>query len=169
MRRWLSTVRAAGQLYTWGDGVHIKLGRKEQTSVFRPELIQGVSATEVCTGPRHTLVITPQQDLLAFGDNEFGQVGNGKIEAVTVPEAVSSLGNVRAVACGLHYSLAATEVGDLYEWGYPGRSGGLLSRFFGRGVPPEKCHPIPEKVEVVQSVCDVAAGELHFLAVTREA
>lgn len=168
MRRWLSTVRAAGQLYTWGDGVHTKLGRKEHRQVYRPELVQGVSAMQVLTGPRHTLVMTAEQGLIGFGENEFGQVGNGKTETTLQPEPVQGLGIVKAAACGLHYSLAVTDTGELYEWGYPGRSVGLLTRLFGRGVSAEKCHPVPEKVAVLQGVSEVAAGELHFLAVTGE-
>jgi len=168
MRRWLSTVRAAGQLYTWGDGVHTKLGRKEHLHVYKPELVQSVSATEVLTGPRHTLVMTAEQGLVGFGDNEFGQVGNGKTETALLPEPVQGLGNVKAAACGLHYSLAVTNTGELYEWGYPGRNVNLFSRLFGRSVSVDKRHPVPEKVAVLQGVSEVAAGELHFLAVTGE-
>jgi alpha-tubulin suppressor-like RCC1 family protein len=143
----------------------MKLGRKVSAQVFKPALVQDVSAAEVHTGPLHTLVITAEQGLMAFGENEFGQAGNGKIGTVMTPEAVQSIGSVKAAACGLHYSLAVTSTGELYEWGYAGRSMGMLSRLFGRAAPANQCHPIPEKVEVVQNVCDVAAGELHFLAV----
>ena len=113
------------------------------------------------------LLLGPGKELIAFGENEYGQIGNGKTGTVQLPEKVQNVENVKAAACGLNYSLAVTDSGEVYEWGYPGRhSAGLFSRLFRKGTPADKQHPFPTQLEVLEDVSDIAAGELHYLAVT---
>lgn len=52
-------------------------------------------------------------------------MGNGSTNTLETPEAVEGLLNVTQLAAGGRHSLALTEGGDVYAWGYGGRTGGI--------------------------------------------
>lgn len=169
IRRCLSTVRTKGALVTWGDGFHTQLGHKSASKLYRPTVVEGVSAVDIFAGPRHTLVLTPEGRMVGFGDNEFGQVGSGDSAEVGTPKAVVELAKVKKAACGMNYSLAVTEEGDLYHWGYTGKGPGFFARLLSRKRPKDTIHPVPKRHEALksQAIVDVAAGEYHYLALSQ--
>ncbi|HCT90786.1 MAG TPA: hypothetical protein DF613_05315, partial [Lachnospiraceae bacterium] len=64
----------------------------------------------------HSAAITTSGDLYCWGDNSYGQVGNG-IVSYSSKTPVKVLENVSAVSLGWSYSAAITISGDLYCWG----------------------------------------------------
>ena len=169
IRRSLSTLRTKGALLTWGDGFHTQLGHKSASKLYRPTVVEGISAVDVFAGPRHTLILTPEGRMVGFGDNDFGQVGSGDSADIGTPRAVVELSKVKKAACGMNYSLAVTEEGDLYHWGYAGKGPNFLTRLFTRKRPQEAIHSVPKRLEALksQAILDVAAGEYHYLALTQ--
>ena len=168
MRRWFAGLRQSGKLYTWGDSFHTLLGHETSQKLVRPKLVPNVTAVDVFTGPGHTLVLTPEETLLSFGYNDHGELGTGSTAPVTTPQPVVSLEHVKTAACGQHYSLAVTEEGDLYHWGFPGRGRGFLARLIGKKVREEQIVAVPRRMQEFSSAAmvDVAAGTSHFLALS---
>ena len=73
------------------------------------------SVKSVTNNGSTTAAITTDGDLYCWGQNDYGQVGNGTIIDQTSPQKV--LSNVESVCLGDKNSAAITTDGDLYCWG----------------------------------------------------
>jgi hypothetical protein len=74
----------------------------------------------VATGGTHSLALKSDGTLWAWGDNLFGQLGDGTTTDRSTPVPVSGLTGVVAVAAGNDYSLAVKSDGTLWAWGSTG-------------------------------------------------
>ena len=71
----------------------------------------------VAAGGAHSLAVTERCDVLAWGSNSHGQVGNGSLEDVLNPTVVVEPGHARYVFAGRHFSLMIDVDGWLWGWG----------------------------------------------------
>jgi RCC1 and BTB domain-containing protein len=65
-------------------------------------------------------VLTNCGEVYAWGENDFGQIGNGFNDNQLKPIKVKGFNNERVVmiSCGCEHSMALTECGHVYSWGY---------------------------------------------------
>ncbi|XP_058088312.1 PH, RCC1 and FYVE domains-containing protein 1-like [Magnolia sinica] len=129
-------VTVAGELYTWGDGMHNAglLGHGTDISHWIPKRVSGpldgLPVASVTCGPWHTALVTSTGQLFTFGDGTFGALGHGNRESISYPREVESLMGLKtiAVACGVWHTAAVVEVivahssassssGKLFTWG----------------------------------------------------
>jgi alpha-tubulin suppressor-like RCC1 family protein len=101
----------------------------------------------------HTLLIKTDGSLWAYGDNSYGQLGDGTTTATNIPEQIVA-SNVTAVAVGQYFSLFLKSDGSLWAMG-DNREGQL-----GDGTTTSRSKP--EKI-VPNGVTAVAAGVSHSL------
>jgi alpha-tubulin suppressor-like RCC1 family protein len=151
----------------WGSGVGGQLGDGTGESKDVPSAVSGLSGVVAlstgspigcgfaCGG--HTLALLSNGTVMAWGNNNFGQLGNGTTLSTNVPVAVSGLSNVVAVAAGGEFSLALLKNGTVESWGYNNR--GQL----GNGT--EAASDVPVSVTNLKNVTSIAAGLGHSLAV----
>ena len=80
-------VTLTGRVWVWGLNSFGQLGHwtEDMEYVTRPVLLPGLEdiaiAKAVC-GPHHTLLLSTDGYVFAFGDNRCGQIGNGKMKSV---------------------------------------------------------------------------------------
>jgi hypothetical protein len=68
--------------------------------------------------PPHTCIVTATEGVACWGQNEFGQLGDGTLDMRSSPVAVPGLtGAVSAVAVGDYHSCALTTAGAVQCWG----------------------------------------------------
>lgn len=113
-----------------------------------------VQAQKLSLGGFQSAFIDKNGDLYMWGDNEFGQLGDGTTENSLVPKKIMS--NVSSVSLGGACNAAITENGDLYMWG--SNSGGS----FGDGTTIDSY--IPKKI--MGNVASVSLGGSHSGAIT---
>jgi alpha-tubulin suppressor-like RCC1 family protein len=65
----------------------------------------------------HTCGVTVQQDIYCWGDNQYGQLGNGTQTSSPTPTKISSDLKFRSVTTGQLYTCAVTVAGAGYCWG----------------------------------------------------
>ena len=116
----------------------------------------------VAAGAAHSLAVTKENELYAWGDNSSGQLGIGPIPRALSPSRVRFPflhAIVRLVACGDHHSLAICGAGNLFSWG--SNQNGQL------GLGDCKDRRTPCIVEALQGarVAKAAAGGQHSGAV----
>jgi hypothetical protein len=112
-----------GKLYAWGQNHFGQLGDGSNTDRLVPvrvSLPAGVTATAVSAGGIHNLALGSDGKLYAWGDNVYGQLGDGSTTNRLTPGAVSLQAGVTAtaVSAGTYHSLALGSEGKLYSWGY---------------------------------------------------
>lgn len=128
-------INDAGQVYVWGDNTFGKLGTGEHGPLtgfsLPPRLISTPPMAHVAAGGDHSLGITMDGELYAWGANHQGQLGLGDDVLRNTPTPVPGLlwSNVSAANCGSFallggvvgsraHSLGVTTDGDLYAWGH---------------------------------------------------
>ncbi|GIM86465.1 RCC1 domain-containing protein [Salinispora arenicola] len=99
---------------------------------------------------------------LAWGNNDFGQLGDGSTTDSSTPVAVSLPAGVTvtATSAGADHGLALTSAGSVLAWG------GNFSGQLGDGSTTNSSTPVPVSLPVGVTVTAVAAGGLHSLALT---
>ena len=115
------------------------------------------AGASVATGYGHSVALTRDGMLWAWGDNEFGQLGNGTTTDSRVPVRVSNLSGVIAIAAGGYHSIALKSDGTVWTWGDNGY--GQL----GSGAWTDNSL-IPVQVSGLTGVVAIAAGGAHTLA-----
>ncbi|XP_040372143.1 ultraviolet-B receptor UVR8 isoform X4 [Rosa chinensis] len=120
-----AVITDAGALLTFGWGLYGQCGQgntKDQLKVTRVESLVDTRVKSIAAGLWHTLCISVDGRVYAFGGNQFGQLGTGAEEAETLPRLLnsSSLENkhAKAVSCGARHSTILTEDGQLFSWGW---------------------------------------------------
>ncbi|HXN39904.1 MAG TPA: IPT/TIG domain-containing protein, partial [Solirubrobacteraceae bacterium] len=95
-----------------------------------PTPVEGLSGVvAVAAGAQHNLALLGNGTVMAWGDNELGQLGEGTFgpdrchtqaeptQCSTTPIPVSGLSEVTAIAAGEDYSLALLRNGTVMAWG----------------------------------------------------
>ncbi|MCO1602739.1 cell wall-binding repeat-containing protein [Desulfosporosinus nitroreducens] len=84
-----------------------------------PDQSRGASLSTVSAGIAHSLAISSDGTVWAWGDNSEGQLGNNSsdLQNSPTPVQVSDLTNVVAVAAGGAHSLALKKDGTVWGWG----------------------------------------------------
>lgn len=116
-----------GRVWAWGDNGWGQLGNGSTS----PSSTPGVAPFRLCRGPcptftavaagiQHSLALTSGGTVLAWGDDQFGELGNGTTSntPTTAVIQVSGIGGtVTAIAAGGFSSLALTSDGSVWAWG----------------------------------------------------
>jgi alpha-tubulin suppressor-like RCC1 family protein len=122
-----SEVRGAGgDAVSWGQNDHSELGAGyEDDYEDQPVPVVGLSGvTQVLAGDEYSLVLLDNGTVRSFGDNDFGQLGDGEegragedwSKAETSVQ-VSALSGVRSLAAAGDHVLALLEDGTVEAWG----------------------------------------------------
>lgn len=155
----------AGQVYSWGDDSSGQLGSGRllfQTTPVPSALAQAGQIAGLAAGSYHTLARLQNGTVLAWGNNSYGELGDGTLTSRGVAVPVSGLSAVVALAAGEQHSLAADSQGQVWAWG--SNEAGRL----GQGESDTAQSKLPLKVTGLQGVVAVQAGKAHSLALTRD-
>ncbi len=66
---------------------------------------------------RSSCMVTSSGTVQCWGNNNYGQLGNGTVTNSGIPVTVTGLSNVKAVAVGSLHACALTNVGTVWCWG----------------------------------------------------
>ncbi|KAI7750062.1 hypothetical protein M8C21_007485 [Ambrosia artemisiifolia] len=153
------------KVFSWGWGDFGRLGHGNSTDFFIPQPIkalQGIRIRQIACGDSHCLAVTMEGEVQSWGRNQNGQLGLGTTEDSLVPQKIEAFQgvNVKMVAAGAEHTVAITEDGELYGWGW-GRYGNL-------GLGDRNDRYVPEKASVIneEKMVLVACGWRHTISVS---
>lgn len=121
-------ISSAGVVYGWGRNDSGQLALSDRVSRATPSPIDDLRehvVIDAALGRNHTLVLTRDHQVLAFGSNQSGQLGLGSLSRAdtSAPESVvlSSLAGSKPVglAAGGDFSIIRDDKGMLYSFGMP--------------------------------------------------
>jgi alpha-tubulin suppressor-like RCC1 family protein len=158
-------VTSTGRVLAWGSNIGGQLGNGTTTGSSTPVAVSlpaGTTVTGVSGGGLHSLALTSTGQVLAWGFNGSGQLGNGTTTSSTVPVAVSLPAGttVTAVSAGNAHSLALTSTGSVLAWGT--NSNGEL----GNGSTTSASSPLAVLLPSGTVATSISAGGAHSLALT---
>jgi alpha-tubulin suppressor-like RCC1 family protein len=168
----------------WGDNNYGQLGNGEFEG-FRiapvavgklgeevtrgDEVAVGEESTALAAGFEHGLALLRNGKVMAWGENGYGQLGDGTSlgpetcvffsECSTVPVEVKGLDEATAIAAGYYSSLALLSSGKVMAWGNGGD--GQL------GDGSEFDSDVPMQVTGLSEATAIAGGGFHGLALLR--
>jgi E3 ubiquitin-protein ligase HERC4 len=123
--------------------------------------------SEVACGAEHVVVSAArggQAVVLAAGNNSMGQLGCGRVVAESSrfkPVKLPAGARVAQLCCGSFFTLALTDVGDV--WGFGHNNRGQLGLDARADIVE---HPAPCRTLRGVPVCQLAAGSFHSLALS---
>ncbi|XP_047433036.1 RCC1 and BTB domain-containing protein 1 isoform X2 [Mugil cephalus] len=158
-----------GQLFAWGHNGYSQLGNGNCNQGVSPVLItsnlHSKKVTMVACGSHHSMALTHDGEVFAWGYNNCGQIGSGSTANQPFPRKVTGCLQGKTavgITCGQTSSVALVDNGEVYGWGYNGN--GQL------GIGNNGNQLTPCRVTALQGMCvqQVVSGYGHCLALTDE-
>ncbi len=155
-----------GRVWAWGGNDHGQVGDGTAEDRWQPVQVSGPEGVlSLAAGGEHSLAVAGGEGdggvLWAWGDNTYGQLGDGTTVARLRPARVEGVSPFLFVAAGYHHSLGIvlddTGATSLLAWG--GNSEGQL----GTGTTSSSDVPVPVLLDAGVTV--LAVGAAHSLAV----
>ena len=108
---------AGGRLYCWGDDTHLQTSVTNATTPREVNTAIDSTPVAVATGRAHTCYLDEDGAVYCFGDDEFGQLGQGRSGPPTArPELVELPGPARLLSAGTDHTCAAGS-SEVWCWG----------------------------------------------------
>ena len=148
----------------WGDNVEGEVGDGTTTTKTTPVFVSGLSrgVVAISAGVQHTCALTSAGGVECWGENDHGELGDGRTaeERVTTPVDVSGLSSgVVAISAGGFHTCALTSAGGVKCWGYDGDGE------IGDGTTVDKTTPT-DVSGLSSGVAAISAGDKHTCALT---
>ncbi|MEI7620912.1 MAG: fibronectin type III domain-containing protein [Candidatus Moraniibacteriota bacterium] len=163
-----------GSVMAWGWNASGQLGDNTTTDRNAPLAIWGPATstpasnfTSISSGYAHNLALKSDGTVWAWGNNGFGQLGDGTSISRFTPVQVLGLTNVLAVAAGYNHSLALKNDGTVWAWGWNAYSQ------LGDGTQSIRNLPVQVKAsatpgDYLQNVSAISLGDTHSLALKND-
>jgi alpha-tubulin suppressor-like RCC1 family protein len=153
---------STGGVKCWGVNSSGQLGSGNKTLQWAPGDVAGLTSgvVKLVSGSYHNCVLTQTGAVKCWGDNMFGQLGDGTTTVRTVAVEVPGLtGIVVALAAGHQHTCALTTTGGAKCWGlnWDGE--------VGDGTTVNRWTPT-DVSGLASGLIDIAAGATHSCAVT---
>ena len=152
---------ANGALKAWGLNTRGQLGIAASAGVTQATSVSFPSAAvivETASGRAHGLAVAKTGSLYSWGDNEFGQLGDGTRSGRAQAQQISdpNLTRIIQVAAGDVHSLALRGDGTVWAWG--GNQRGQL----GDGSTIARLSPV--QIAGLTDIVQITAGARHSVA-----
>ncbi len=149
---------ADGTVKSWGYNGNGQLGDGTNAFIrYSPVTVVGLSGvTAIAAGFFHSLALLSNGTVKAWGDNTYGQLGNGTNTSSSSPVTVDGISTATQIAAGEYHSLALLSGGTVQAWG--ANNTGQL----GDGTNTNRTTPVT--VLDLSGVTQIAAGSNFNIA-----
>jgi alpha-tubulin suppressor-like RCC1 family protein len=153
---------AGAGLKCWGDNLYGQLGDGKIVPQYTPVDVSGLTTgvDAVDAGNEHTCALTTVGGVKCWGNNRWGELGDGTTNAHKLPADVSGLtSNITALAAGSGLTCALTTSGGVKCWG--SNTAGEL----GDGTRKNRYTPV-DVIGLNSTITAIAVGSVHACALT---
>jgi alpha-tubulin suppressor-like RCC1 family protein len=163
-------VTSNGKVAAWGANSRGQIGDGSTLDRWSPveiRLTNGISeptVSAVAAGDEHSMALTSDGRVFAWGRNSDGQLGTGTLDSVSQPVQLQVSG-IRMIAAGGFHSLAASESGRLMAWGR-NAEGQLGTGSFEAALVPTSVRT--DELPPGTAITAIAGGAAHTIALTTD-
>ena len=164
----VASTNNSGQRSAWGSYCLLGWGEQYSSSVpipFGRGALAGKTVTNITAGQSHTCAVLSDGTAACWGDNDYGQLGNGTNNNSNTPVAVTGgalTGKaVTSITAGQYHTCAVLSDGTAACWGY--NNFGQL----GNGTTTNSNTPVAVTGGALtgKAVTSITAGDAHTCAV----
>jgi len=161
---------SSGDPYCWGgnDSGQVGIGSWDKSAHPKPLLVSGkLKFGFISANGNHTCALTAAGVAYCWGENRFGQLGNGTLISAASPASVSGNLKFKALSAGATHTCGLTTSGTAYCWGgnWHGQLG--VGTMDGEERYP-CCHTSPVRVVGGLNFSSVQAGGIHTCGLTSD-
>ena len=168
-----------GKAYTWGNNEYGQLGDGKTTNSVLPICIsdkdnelKGKKIISISAGVVHTVALDEEGKAYTWGNNEYGQLGDGKTTNSVLPICISDKENelkgkrIVDISAGYGHTVAIDEEEKVYTWGY--NEFGQLGYVTEDNSTEPICISDKENELKGKRIVDISAGYGHTVAIDKE-
>lgn len=156
----VATITDDGLLKIIGYGETIITVKTDNNKTDEIKVSLTFKIKETSIGNLHSLAIDESGNLWAWGNNDYGQLGNGTTTATKIPIKIKSGTRFKKVSAGYSHSIAIDEEGNLWTWGHNG-----YSQLGNNSTTTSKT---PIQIKSGTKFKEISAGLLYNLAIDEE-
>ena len=113
----------------------------------------------VCSD-EHTITLSNDGTVHSFGNNEYGTLGLGHNNHVSLPTPIPNLPQINLISCGYKFTVCVDYEGFIWSFGVNGL--GQL------GTGNTTNYNVPQRIPNIPSVLSVSCGYSHTLIITND-
>jgi alpha-tubulin suppressor-like RCC1 family protein len=119
-----AALTSIGQVFVWGEATFGRLGlndnRKRQPHPVLLHAFKAIPVHSIASGDFHMLAVGHDGSVYSWGYNCDGQAGQASLVNLRTPRRIERLDDqqIVAVECGASWSVAITQQGHVFTWGY---------------------------------------------------
>lgn len=149
--RFTLALKIDGTVWAWGENKDGKLGDGTEIDSETPVKVNGLSKIKriAASSGGHCLALNTDGKVWAWGNNSYGQLGNGSKGTILTPVMIDKLTEIEDIAVGYNFSAALEKEGNVWTWGNTESNS-------------------PEKVKDLNNIIDIVAGQDHLLALKND-
>ncbi|HVR85923.1 MAG TPA: RCC1 repeat-containing protein, partial [Planctomycetota bacterium] len=116
-------LQSDGTVWSWGFNLTGQLGNGTVSNITPyglsspGQVVSLTGVTAISGGGAHSLALRSDGSLVAWGDDDVGELGNGSGAVQVLPVAIPDLTNVLTISAGGGHSLAVDTNGKVWAWG----------------------------------------------------
>jgi len=118
-------LRRDGSVWSWGNnyGGALGIGTPEtvlsgtKSNKANQVMAIGYEGMAIASAGNHSLVLRKDRTVMAWGDNNYGQLGDGTTVSQNSPIWINALKDITAIAAGAVHCLAVDSGGNVWAWG----------------------------------------------------
>jgi len=153
-----------GTVWSWGNNVFGQLGHTDfVVRNNQPMMVVDLKDVKaIAAGEWHTVALKEDGSIWAWGDNEDGQLGDGRVIATNKPVQAIDIEEVVAIASGNCFTVALKQDGTVWTWG--------LYFYYDpiENVDIAMTSTQPVCKEGIEDVKAIAAGSDHVVALKED-
>jgi alpha-tubulin suppressor-like RCC1 family protein len=154
-------ILSTGEVKSFGENLKGQLGLGDTAAGFEdnPVTIPGLSSVQSCAaGEKSSVCILSSGEVVSFGRNNVGQLGQGDLVAINSPQTVPGLSNVRSCAGSYRHYICVSNSGTVTAVG---------NNDFGQlGLGDTSNRLSHVTIPGLSGVESCAVGDYHTLCVT---
>ena len=147
-----------GFVWMWGYNNSGQFGDEEESYNLKPTLVGGFSGAkikDIAAGDFHSLALSTEGKVFAWGANDYGQIGDGTLNSKYSPIEIPGLYGVKSVVAEGNTSSCIKEDGTALFWGE--------SKFY-----TQDNIKVPESIKDITDIINIKVNSDHMVLLKKD-